>query len=587
MMPRTHHCNELRVDQLGQVVVLAGWVDVRRDHGGVVFVDLRDREGVTQIVIDPQLQPHLADLAHRIRNEFVLAVHGTVQARPAGMTNPKLATGAIEVHITQCELLNAARTPPFEISDDTNATEELRLKYRFLDLRRPKLQKILRDRHCAAQTVRQYLSAHGFIEVETPVLTRSTPEGARDFLVPARLIPGAFYALPQSPQLFKQLLMVAGLERYFQIVKCFRDEDLRADRQPEFTQIDIEASFLSRDELLPICEGLVAALWKAVRGVDVALPFDRITYADAMARYGCDAPDRRIPWELADCTDLFSATEFRAFAQVIADGGIIKALTIPGHAAYFSRAVLDAIPSQIAQYGAKGALPIRCDADGKWTSPLAKFLNDDTKSALAKRLQIAPGTVTLLVAGPASVVNASLAFLRVHFARALCPPARDHFDFCWVIDFPLFQWDDTEKRAVAVHHPFTAPHPDDVARMESAPLTCRAQAYDMVLNGSEIGGGSIRIHSSDVQAKVFQVLGISDAEARDKFGFLLDALSYGAPPHGGIAFGLDRLMMLLTGADSIRDVIAFPKTARGTDLMVSAPGSVDERQLKELGITVK
>ncbi|MBI4238240.1 MAG: aspartate--tRNA ligase [Deltaproteobacteria bacterium] len=587
MMQRTHHCSALRAADLGASVVLMGWVDTRRDHGGVVFFDLRDREGITQVVIDPQQVPALETVARTLRSEFVVVVQGIVSARPDGMTNPKLATGAIEVRALQCEVLNAAKPPPFEIGEATTAAEETRLKYRFLDLRRPPMQRMLRQRHVAAQIARRYLAEHGFIEVETPVLTKSTPEGARDFLVPARQTPGNFYALPQSPQLFKQLLMVAGLERYFQIVRCFRDEDLRADRQPEFTQIDIEVSFLPRDPFLDLCEGLVVALWREVLGVELRRPFDRLSYAQALGAYGTDAPDRRIPWQLVDCTDAFRGSEFRAFAEAVAAGGIVKALTIPGHSAHFSRAVLDGLPELVAPFGAKGVLPIRCDADGKWNSPLVKFFNEDARAALGHTLGVVPGSVTLFVAGPFKVVNQSLSLLRLHFAKALIPPNPDHYDFCWVLDFPLFEWDDTEQRFVAVHHPFTAPHPDDLEHLANDPGRCRAQAYDLVLNGSEIGGGSIRIHRTDVQSRVFEILQIAAAEAQEKFGFLLDALSYGAPPHGGIAFGFDRLMTILTHASSIRDVIAFPKTARGYDLMVNAPSPVNPQQLTELGLRLK
>ncbi|MBI4365379.1 MAG: aspartate--tRNA ligase [Deltaproteobacteria bacterium] len=585
-MNRTHHCNELRAFHVGERVTLMGWVATRRDLGGLIFLDLRDREGITQIVLNPEAHPALGAIGHTIRSEFVIAVSGIVKERPKGKENPKLATGMIDVAAETCRILNTAKTPPFEISDDITTAEEVRLKYRFLDLRRPRLQRILRLRHETAQVVRRYLSEHGFLEVETPVLTMSTPEGARDYHVPSRVFPGKFFALPQSPQLFKQLLMVAGFERYFQIVKCYRDEDLRADRQPEFTQIDIETSFLARDDLLPIMEGLIAAVWRAVRDVELRLPFPRMTYAEAVAHYGTDTPDRRIPWRIADCSACFAGTEFRGIAEVLAAGGVVKAFNAKGQAAACSRKTIEQLGEFVKPFGAKGILPIRREADGSWQGPLAKYLTEPMRQQLVETLDLAPNDIAMVIADTVPVTNAALGALRVQFGRQQLAPSADDFQFCWVLDFPLVQWDPATNRHVSVHHPFTAPHPDDVLLLTTAPERCRSLAYDLVLSGSEIGGGSIRIHTAEVQEQVFRALKIGPEEAREKFGFLLDALAYGAPPHGGIAFGLDRLMMLLTDAESIRDVIAFPKTAKAADLMVDAPSPVAPEQLAELGIKI-
>lgn len=583
-MKRTHYCNELRASDVGKTVTLCGWADTRRDHGGVVFVDLRDRTGITQIVLNPSTNDAIARVAHEVRSEFVLTATGVVNPRPEGNANPKMATGEIEVKISDCTILNAAKTPPFEISDGCQAAEETRLKYRFLDLRRPALQRILMLRHKAAQYVRRYLSDSGFIEVETPVLTKSTPEGARDYLVPSRVNAGKFFALPQSPQLFKQLLMVAGFDRYFQIVKCFRDEDLRADRQPEFTQIDIETSFLDRDSLLDIMEGLVAGLWKDVGGIDLPRPFRRMPYHEAIAKYGIDRPDLRVPWELADVTKHFGASGFATFDGIVQKGGIVKAINCKGKMDMFPRSVLDGMKDVVAPYGAKGALYIRVQPDGTWQSPLAKATSAEFQKEMGAALGMAPGDIVFMVADTPKVTNDSMAFLRVHLGKFCGVLDEKQLAFLWVTDFPLLDYDDKDKRYVAMHHPFTSPHPDDVHYFETDPLKIRALAYDMVLNGSELGGGSIRIHSSDVQSKVFSALGIGAEEAREKFGFLLDALSFGAPPHGGIAFGLDRIIMMLAGTDSIRDVIAFPKTSSASDLMCDAPSHVDARQLKELHI---
>lgn len=583
-MKRTLYCNDLRASHIGENVTLCGWVDTRRDHGGVVFVDLRDRTGIAQIVLNPSTSPVLSEIAHQVRSEFVLAARGKVRARPDGNTNPNMATGEVEVVIEECEILNRAKTPPFEISDGCQAAEETRLKYRFLDLRRPHLQRILMLRHRAAQYVRNYLSEGGFLEIETPVLTKSTPEGARDYLVPSRVNAGKFFALPQSPQLFKQLLMVAGFDRYFQIVKCFRDEDLRADRQPEFTQIDIETSFLDRDSLLDLMEGLISGLWKEVAGIDLPRPFKRMPYAEAIDRYGIDRPDLRVPWELKNISSHFGASGFSVFDSVVEKGGIVKAINCKGMLEKFPRSVLDNMKDHVAPYGAKGVLYVKVLPDGAWQSPLAKAISPELQKTIAAELNMAPGDIVFMVADTPKITNDSLAFLRLHLGKFCGVLDEKRLALLWVMDFPLLDYDEKDKRYVAMHHPFTSPHPDDVGYFDSDPLKIRALAYDLVLNGSELGGGSIRIHSSDVQSKVFSALGIGEEEAREKFGFLLDALSFGAPPHGGIAFGFDRLIMMLAGTDSIRDVIAFPKTSSASDLMCDAPSNVDARQLKDLHI---
>ncbi len=584
---RTHTLGELRLDHQGQEVTVMGWVHRRRDHGGLVFLDLRDREGLTQVVFYPDVAPRAHEKAHQVRGEFVVAVRGTVARRPEGTENPDLATGEIEVRATEVRVLNRARTPVFPIERDTGVGEDLRLKYRYLDLRRAELQRNLRTRHRVTATVRRFLDEHGFLDVETPVLTRSTPEGARDFLVPSRLSPGAFYALPQSPQLFKQLLMVAGVDRYYQIVKCFRDEDLRADRQPEFTQIDLEMSFVSPDDVTGLMERMMAAVWREVAGVELELPFPRLTFADAMARYGTDAPDTRFGLELADVSGAVAGSGFKVFAGVVARGGVVKGVNAKGAGNELSRKEIDDLAGFVAPFGARGLAWIRIQPDGAWQSPIAKFLGDDARAGIARALEPEPGDILFFVADQAGVTNLALSKLRTHLAERLGLVPENRWAFCWVTDFPLLEWDEDAKRHVALHHPFTNPRPEDVARLEDAPLDVRAQAYDLVLNGTEVGGGSIRIHTEDVQQAVFRALGIGEDEARDKFGFLLEALSFGAPPHGGIAFGLDRLLMFLCDAPSIRDVIAFPKTQRGTCLLTDAPSTVDPAQLRDLHLRTR
>jgi aspartyl-tRNA synthetase len=575
MLKRTHTCGEVRAKDIGKEAVLNGWVSSARDHGGLVFVNVRDRYGVTQTVFDPANSPNLMEAAKSLRSEDVIAVKGNLRARPANQINKDMPTGETELLASGLELLNRAEVPPFEVADDTTASEELRLKYRYLDLRRPHLQNILTLRHKAAEIVRGYLSKQNFLEVETPVLTKSTPEGARDYLVPSRVSKGKFYALPQSPQLFKQLLMVAGFDRYFQIVKCFRDEDLRADRQPEFTQIDIETSFLDREDIYNIMEGLVCELWKNAAGVELKRPFDRLAYNEAVARYGSDRPDRRIPWELKDVTAVFKGSAFKAFASVVEGGGIIKGINIKEKADKFSRKDLDTATEFVKSYGAKGVASLKT---------IEKFLSDKENTTLKNELDIKENDLVLLIGDKPKVVNDSLGALRVELGKKLKAFDNKKIDILWVTDFPLMEYDEKEQRHVSLHHPFTSPNPEDLKLLDTEPAKARALAYDIVVNGSEIGGGSIRIHNREIQQKIFDLLKISREEAKKRFGFLLEALTYGAPPHGGIAFGFDRIVMLLAGTENIRDVIAFPKTTSASCLMTEAPSDVDPIQLKELGI---
>ena len=580
---RTHYCGELRKEDIGKEVCMMGWVHRRRDHGGLIFIDLRDRTGIGQLALDPDRDPEAHAKAEAVRNEFVVAAFGKVSPRPEGTVNPKMATGEVEVEISEIRILNPAKTPPFMLDEFSEVAENLRLKYRYLDLRRVGIQQNLIMRHKVAQTVRNYLTEKDFLEIETPMLTKSTPEGARDYLVPSRVNLGNFYALPQSPQLFKQLLMVSGFDRYFQIVRCFRDEDLRADRQPEFTQIDCELSFVDRDDIMSIMEGMIETVFKKTVDADITVPVPRMTYAEALDRYGVDNPDLRFDMELINITELVKGCGFKVFASVAESGGLVKAINAKG-CSTFSRRELDDLTDFVAIYGAKGMAWVKIQEDGTWQSPIAKFFTEQELADIGAALDAQPGDLLLFGADTPAITNEALGRLRGHLGNKLELADPNDYKFVWITDFPLLEWDAEARRHVAVHHPFTAPMDEDVPLLETEPGKVRAKAYDLVLNGSEIGGGSIRIHNQDVQSQMFKLLGIGEEEAREKFGFLLDALEFGAPPHGGIAFGLDRVMMILTGASSIRDVIAFPKTQKATCLMSEAPGSVDEKQLRELGI---
>ncbi|MDY6822974.1 MAG: aspartate--tRNA ligase [Thermodesulfobacteriota bacterium] len=584
-MKRTHHCNALNADAAGTEVVLAGWAQRRRDHGGVIFVDLRDRFGITQVVFNPDIDKHVHETAHAIRNEYVLCVRGIVEKRPEDMINPNLATGEIEVLVSELVILNTAKTPPFMIEDRIDVSENIRLKNRHIDLRRPGMQQNIINRHRASAAARNFLDSQGFLDIETPFLTRNTPEGARDYLVPSRISPGSFYALPQSPQLFKQLLMMAGFDRYYQIVKCFRDEDLRADRQPEFTQIDMEMSFVTEDDVMAKAEGLVAAIVGELTGKTPQLPFPRMTYDDAVAAYGLDKPDLRFGLKLTDISDIAAACGFKVFADAVKKGGIVKAMNAKG-CATFTRKELDDFTEFVAIYKAKGLAWVKVKEDG-WQSPIAKFFTEAEQQAIAERLDMAPGDLIFFGADVPKVVNDALGNLRNLVAEKLGLIDRSEMNFVWITDFPFFEYDETEKRYAAMHHPFTAPHPEDIDNLMDDPPAVRSRAYDLVLNGTEIGGGSIRIHDRALQEKMFAALGMETEEYQTKFGFLLDALESGAPPHGGIAFGFDRLVMLFCGEESIRDVIAFPKTQKAACILTDAPSAVDKKQLEELSLKLK
>ncbi|MFQ5353514.1 MAG: aspartate--tRNA ligase [Thermodesulfobacteriota bacterium] len=580
---RTCFSTDILKGAVGKSVTLAGWVQKRRDHGGVIFVDLRDCEGIVQVVFNPDAGSDVLERAHGLRSEFVISLIGTVGLRPEGTVNPALKTGEVEVAAESLTVLSSSAPLPFVIEDETDVSEELRLKYRYLDMRRPSLRSSLVLRHKVVLTARNFLADKNFIEVETPILTKSTPEGARDFLVPSRLNAGEFYALPQSPQLFKQILMIGGLERYFQVVRCFRDEDLRADRQPEFTQIDAEMSFVESDDVIAVMESLIEVIFKEA-GIASSPPFDRLTYDEAMARFGLDAPDTRFGMELVDVGPLVADSGFKVFAAVVSGGGVVKAVRVVGGAS-LSRKDIDELTEVAATYGAKGLAWVKFTADG-WQSPIAKFLSEDERSAIAGATGAGEGDLLLFVADKFNVACTALGRLRLFLGKKLGLIPEGLYNFVWVTEFPMFGYDETAKRHTAVHHPFTAPMDEDVPLLDSEPLKVRSKAYDLVLNGVEIGGGSIRIHESAVQSRMFSILGISDEEAEERFGFFLEALKYGTPPHGGIAFGVDRILAIMTGSESIRDVIAFPKTQKAVCLMTDAPSGVDDGQLQELSLRV-
>lgn len=582
MFGRTYFCGEVLETAIGEKVTLKGWVSKRRDLGGLIFIDLRDRSGIVQIVFNPDVSAEALAIAERVRNEYVIDVEGTVIERNAETINPNIATGKIEVQVENITILNASKTPPFSIDDKVEVSEDVRLKYRYLDLRRPAMFETLKMRHQTTQTIRNFLDSEGFLDVETPILTKSTPEGARDYLVPSRVHEGEFYALPQSPQLFKQLLMVSGIERYYQVARCFRDEDLRADRQPEFTQVDIETSFMSQEDIISLTENMMAKVMKDVKGIDVTLPFPRMTYTEAMSRYGSDKPDTRFGMELIDIAEVAKQSSLKVFTQALEKGGQVKAIVVNGGAVDYSRKEMDAYAEFAAIYGAKGLAWLKVEEEGL-KGPIAKFFGE-LQDALVETVKAEVGDIILFCADKKSIVADTLGALRVKFAKERGLIDESLFNFLWVTDWPLFEYSEEEKRYTAAHHPFTMPFREDLDQLESNPGEVRAQAYDIVLNGYELGGGSLRIFEREIQEKMFKVLGFSEEEAKEQFGFLMDAFEYGTPPHGGLAIGLDRLIMLLAGRTNLRDTIAFPKTASASDLLTDAPSAVSTKQLEELNL---